>query len=351
MDCFYAAVHMRDDPTLAGRPVVVGGDPLGRGVVAAASYEARRFGIHSAMPAAQARRRCPEAVFLRPDFARYERDSQAIFALYREVTPLVETLSLDEAYLDVTEHLGHFGSATAIAHHLRRRVRDECRLTVSVGVGPNKLVAKIASDFNKPDGLTVVKPHQVVAFLSPLPARRLYGGGSGGPPPPPPPPPPPAPPPGPPPAATPLDLLLAHFGQWGRTLWEHAHGVDRREVQPHHERKSLSTERTFAADLAGRSAIDPVVTAMAAEVAEGLEERQLAASTVIVKVRYADFTTVTRTVTLEVPTASPATITAAALGLLERTAAGERAVRLLGVGAAQLVPCRFAQPPLFADAL
>ncbi len=158
MDCFYAAVHMRDDPSLVGKPVVVGGDPSGRGVVAAANYEARKFGIHSALPAAQARRLCPETIFLKPDFSRYREESKAIFAIYRDYTPLIQTLSLDEAYLDVSEHLGEFGSATAIAMDIRRRVKKERRLTVSVGVGPNKLVAKIASDFNKPDGLTVVKP-------------------------------------------------------------------------------------------------------------------------------------------------------------------------------------------------
>ncbi len=217
MDCFYAAVHMRDDPTLAGRPVVVGGDPKGRGVVAAASYEARSFGIHSAMPAAQAVRLCPNAVFLEPDFSRYRRESAAIFAIYREVTPLVQPLSLDEAYLDVSRHLGAFPSATAIAKEIRHRVREERRLTVSVGVAPNKLVAKIASDFRKPDGLTVVRPGEVEAFLAPLPVRRLHGVG---------------------PSseqallelgvhtvaelrALSLDRLLARFGHWGRSFWHY----------------------------------------------------------------------------------------------------------------------------------
>src|SRR6476469_3476910 len=158
MDCFYAAVHMRDDPSLAGKPVVIGGSAESRGVVAAASYEARRFGIHSAMPSSRARRLCPQAVFIAPDFRRYRRESETIFAIYREVTPLVETLSLDEAYLDVTGRLEPGGSATAIAREIRRRVHEERGLTVSVGVGPNRLVAKIASDFDKPDGLTVVPP-------------------------------------------------------------------------------------------------------------------------------------------------------------------------------------------------
>ena len=152
MDCFYAAVHMRDDPSLVGKPVVVGGDPSGRGVVAAANYEAREFGIHSALPAAQARRLCPQTIFLKPDFQKYRDESRLIFEIYRDYTPLIQPLSLDEAYLDVSEHLGDFGSATAIAIDIRRRVKVERRLTVSVGVGPNKLVAKIASDHDKPDG-------------------------------------------------------------------------------------------------------------------------------------------------------------------------------------------------------
>ena len=300
MDCFYAAVHMRDDPTLAGCPVVVGGDPKGRGVVAAASYEARQFGIHSAMPAAQAVRLCPDAVFLNPDFPRYRRESAAIFAIYREVTPLVQPLSLDEAYLDVSRHLGAFPSATALAKEIRHRVREERRLTVSVGVAPNKLVAKIASDFRKPDGLTVVRPGEVESFLAPLPVRRLHGVG---------------------PSseqallelgvhtvaelrALSLDRLLARFGHWGRTLWHYCRGLDDRPVRPHEPRRSLSAERTFRTDLATLAEIDEVIAALAEEVANGLVRRDLAGCTITVKVRYGDFTTLTRSRTLAVPTAS-----------------------------------------------
>ena len=177
MDCFYAAVHMRDDPSLRGKPVIIGGRPESRGVVAAASYEVRRYGVHSAMPSSRALRLCPEAVFIPPDFRRYSRESEKIFAIYREITPLVQAVSIDEAYLDVTDHLGEAGSATAVAREIRRRVREERGLTVSVGVGPNRLIAKIASDFHKPDGLTVVPPGKVQAFLDPLPVRRLHGVG------------------------------------------------------------------------------------------------------------------------------------------------------------------------------
>jgi DNA polymerase-4 len=345
MDCFYAAVHVRDDPSLEGKPVVVGGDPSGRGVVAAANYEARKYGIHSALPAAQARRLCPDTVFLRPDFRRYREESQAIFAIYKDYTPVIQTLSLDEAFLDVSEHLGEFGSATAIAADIRRRVREERRLTVSIGVGPNKLVAKIASDFDKPDGLTVVRPSEVEAFLAPLPARRLHGIG---------------------PATektlntmdlktvadlrrASVDLLLTRFGNWGRTMRDRAWGIDDRSVHTRHARKSLSTERTFAENLKKIEEIDEILEAMAGEVAQGLEKRRLAASTITVKVRYPDFQTPTRSHTLPVPTADAATIASLARELVRRTDATRRSVRLLGVGASNLVPGELGQRTLFDD--
>ncbi|MFI5165255.1 MAG: DNA polymerase IV [Thermoanaerobaculales bacterium] len=343
MDCFYAAVHMRDDPTLAGKPVIVGGDPNRRGVVASASYEARRFGIHSAMPASSARRLCPAAIFLRPDFPRYHRESDHIFAIYREITPAVETASLDEAYLDVTDHLAPFGSATAVAKEIRRRVREERGLTVSVGVGPNCLVAKIASDFRKPDGLTVVPPQRVQAFLDPLPVRRLHGVG---------------------PATEAalhamgittiaelrerdLGVLVARFRSHGRTLWEYARGIDERPVEPIHERKSLGTENTYAEDLAHLEAMDEEIVRMAEEVAGGLLRRELSACTVTLKVRFADFTTVTRSHTLAIPTADASRLAAISAALLRRTAAGRRKVRLLGVTASTLVPDTPRQLELF----
>jgi DNA polymerase-4 len=334
MDCFYAAVHVRDDPSLAGRPVIIGGDPDGRGVVAAASYEVRRFGVHSAMPAARARRLCPEAVFLRPEFPRYRRESEEIFAIYREITPLVQAVSIDEAYLDVSEHLGPWGSATAVAREIRRRVREERRLTVSVGVGPSKLLAKIASDFDKPDGLTVVPPSRVEAFLAPLPVRRLHGVG---------------------PAteralaelgvATVGDLrrlsaeqLAARFGRHGRDLFAYARGIDERPVTTHRERTSLGSETTYRRDLTALAQMDEELGRLAAEVAGGLVTRGLAAATVTVKVRYPDFTTVTRSRTLPFATADPAAVAGIARDLLRQTAAGERRVRLLGVTASKLGP-------------
>lgn len=343
MDSFYAAVHVRDDPSLAGLPVAIGGDPAGRGVVASASYEIRRYGVRSAMPSAHALRLCPKAVFIRPDFPRYRRESEAIFAIYRDFTPLVEAVSIDEAYLDVSEHLGGFGSATAVAEEIRRRVREERRLTVSIGVGPNKLVAKIASDFDKPDGLTVVPPGRVAAFLAPLPARRLHGVG---------------------PATEralaelgvvtvgdlrrlPLERLTARFGRHGRALYEFARGIDDRRISLSRQRKSLGTENTYRTDLDTLEAMDTELERLAGEVAAGLARRHLTASTFTVKVRYADFTTVTRSRTLADPTAEPAEIARHARELLRRTGAGARPVRLLGVTAARLVAGDPAQLRLF----
>jgi DNA polymerase-4 len=343
MDAYYASVHMRDDPALAGRPVVVGGDPDGRGVVASASYEARRFGIRSAMPAAHARRLCPAAVFVQPDFPRYRRESDAIFAIFRDFTPVMEPASLDEAYLDVTDHLGASGTAAAIAKEIRRRVREERRLTVSVGVGPSMLIAKIASDFRKPDGLTVVPPERVLSFLAPLPVRRLHGVG---------------------PAteralaalgiatvaelrARPREELVERFGKHGAMLYAFARGEDSREVETHHERKSLGTENTYRADLRSLGEMDGELESMAAEVADGLEKRTLAACTVTVKARYPDFTTVSRSRTFPIPTASAARLAALAKDLLRRTEAGARPVRLLGVSASTLVPNTLRQLELF----
>ena len=333
MDCFYAAVEVRDDPSLAGKPVVVGGRPESRGVVAAASYEARRFGVHSAMASSQAARRCPGIVFLRPDFPRYKRESEAIFAIFREFTPIVQPASLDEAYLDVTEHLGPWGSATAIAREIRRRVREERRLTVSIGVGPNRLVAKIASDFQKPDGLTVVPPAKVLDFLAPLPVRRLHGVG---------------------PATeqtlaelgcatvadvrgVPVETLTQRFGKWGEALHRYAHGIDDRPVSVERERTSLGTETTYPRDLDRAEEIEGELVRLAGEVAEDLQKRQLLARTITIKVRYSDFTTVTRGRTLGVACCDAESLAWQATWLMRRTDAAARPVRLLGVTASNLL--------------
>ena len=333
MDCFYAAVHMRDDPSLRGKPVVIGGAPERRGVVAAASYEARAFGIRSAMPSAQARRRCPEAIFLPPEFDRYRTESARVFEIFRDFTPLVQPVSIDEAYLDVTEHLAPHGSATAIAKSIRQRVRDEVGLTVSVGVGPNRLVAKIASDHHKPDGLTVVRPHRVLEFLGPLPVRKLQGVG---------------------PATekrlfdsfavrtvedlrrVPEASLVDRFGKLGGVIHRYALGEDDREVVTESVRKSYSSERTYSEDLRDPQAIRAEILRQSERIAEGMSKRDLLGSTITLKVRYEDFETVTRSLTLSAPTADGSRIGETALQLLERTQANRRPVRLLGVGVSKL---------------
>ena len=344
MDCFYAAVHMRDDPALAGQPVLIGGRPGGRGVVAAASYEARRFGVRSAMPSVTAQRLCPQAMFLRPDFPRYRAESQRIFEIFRDITPLVQGVSIDEAYLDVTPVLDGWGSATAVARELRLRIGAERGLTVSVGVGPNKLIAKIASDFDKPDGLTVVPPGRVESFLTPLSVRSLPGVG---------------------PATEKLlrrlgvrtvgDLrawrekaLVGRFGRYGRSLHRFARGVDERPVQTARQRKSLSSERTFETDLASAPEIECELRRLAAQVSKGLVGKDLLARTVSLKVRYSDYSTVTRAQTFVLPTADEATLAKSVLELARRTEARVRSVRLLGVGCSNLCPAGRGQLPLFA---
>ncbi len=344
MDCFYAAVHMRDDPSLRGKPVVIGGSPEGRGVIAAASYEARRFGVRSAMPSAQAIRRCRQLVFIRPDFSRYRAESEQVFEILRRFTPLVQPVSIDEGYLDMTEHLEEWGSATAAAREIRRRVREERQLTVSVGVGPNRLIAKIASDFDKPDGLTVVPPDRVRRFLDPLPVRRLPGVG---------------------PATERRlekigvtligelrrfteDELKSRFGRWGVALYNYARGRDERPVRISRTRKSISKERTYGTDLSEILEMEAELAKLADGVATAMQKREVSGRTLTVKIRYADFTTLTRSHTFRAPTRSASILLAAARELLRKSEAGKRRVRLLGVGCSNLVPGRIEQLGLFA---
>lgn len=328
MDAFYASVEQRDAPQLRGRPVVVGGSPTGRGVVAAASYEARRFGIRSAMPAARAQRLCPDVVFVPPDFAKYKAVSAQVFAIFRSVTPLVEPLSLDEAYLDVTDNLLQIPSATHVAAHVREQIWRQVGLTASAGVAPVKFVAKIASDLDKPNGLVVVPPHRVLEVIRPLPVTKLWGVG--------------------PATATRLDALgvrtiqdLADLGQdklidalgkQGHVLWRMSHGEDPRPVRPSRERKSSSAERTFAQDVLDMDLLEAVLHDHAERVCAALERAGSRGRTVTLKIRYADFETRTRSSTLSEATRAPGVVHAVAVQLLGRTDAGQRPVRLIGLG-------------------
>jgi DNA polymerase-4 len=326
MDAFYASVEQRDDPSLCGKPLAVGGQPTQRGVVAAASYEARAFGVHSAMSMAQAVRLCPSLTIVRPNFARYKAASQAVFSIFREVTPLVEPLSLDEAYLDVTENAWQEPLATSVARRLKERIRTETGLTASAGVAPNKFLAKIASGWKKPDGLTVISPERVEPFLQKLPVDALWGVG--------------------PvtakklrargierlvdvrtvdPAA--LRETVGSLADWLRQL---AQGIDERPVVPNRETKSSGSENTYPEDLTDLEQIREEVADMAGHVVSWLARKSLLARTVTIKVRYNDFTTVTRSQSAA-PTRDSAALIARAVQLLDRTDAGRRPVRLLGV--------------------
>ncbi|HUR32203.1 MAG TPA: DNA polymerase IV [Vicinamibacterales bacterium] len=326
MDAFYASVEQRDDPSLRGRPLAVGGRPDSRGVVAAASYEARAFGVRSAMSMARAVRLCPDLVIVRPDFQRYKTASTAVFTIFREVTPLVEPLSLDEAYLDVTVNAWDEPIATKVARRLKERIRDETRLTASAGVAPNKFLAKIASGWRKPDGLTVISPDRVEPFLQKLPVDALWGVG---------------------PVtarklrqrgidrlvdvrAADVEALRGTVGSLADWLLQLAQGVDDRPVQPNRESKSSGSERTYAEDLVSLEQARTEVERMALQAGDWLVRRGLYARTVTVKVRYSDFTTVTRSHS-SAPTRDAAGIATRAVELLQKTSAGERPVRLLGV--------------------
>ena len=333
MDAFYASVEQRDKPELRGLPVAVGGSPEHRGVVAAASYEARAFGVYSAIPMSRAVRLCPSLVIVRPDFARYKAASQAVFDIFRSVTPLVEPLSLDEAYLDVTDNAWGEPLGRTVASRLKVEIRAATGLTASAGVAPNKFLAKIASGWRKPDGLTVIAPERVERFLHKLPVDALWGVG--------------------PVTARRLRergierlvdvraideaVLREAVGSNADWLRQLATGIDERPVVPNRSAKSSGTENTFSEDLTDLSQIRAEIDEMARGAAAWLERRTLTCRTVTVKVRYSDFTTITRSHSKVPSTRDPDDIAARAVALLERTEAGQRPVRLLGVSVHNLI--------------
>ena len=345
MDAFYASVEMLDNPALRGQPVIVGGR-INRGVVCAASYEARKFGVHAALPMATARRLCSKGIFLPVRMARYQEVSARIFTIFHRFTSLVEPLSLDEAFLDVTGSLALFGSGPTIATTIRQLVRQEIGLTVSAGVATNKLVAKIASDLDKPDGLTVVAPGQERGFLAPLAIGRLWGVGR----------------------TTEkrltlmgvrtigdlerlsINMLKSTFGQTGSWLHRSAQGLDDRPVEPCREAKSLGNEETFATDLVDQARIRQELLALATKVGGRLRRHELMGRTITLKIKYHDFTTQTRSRTLASPTNDHGEIFTQTLELLKKTEAGRCPIRLLGVGLANLTPAAGgAQMHLFDD--
>jgi DNA polymerase IV len=332
MDAFYASVEQRDDPSLRGRPVAVGGAG-GRGVVAAASYEARRFGVVSAMPMVRARRQCPELVVVPPDFPKYEAVSKEVFAILRSVTPLVEPLSLDEAFLDVSGAQRLFGDPVAIGHRIRAEVRDRTGLACSVGVAPNKFLAKLCSGKAKPDGLLLLRVDEVTAFLRPLPIGDLWGAG---------------------PKTVerlerygfrtvgdladsdPRTLERVVGGVLGRQLHHLARGEDDRRVTPHEPAKSVSAEETFEVDVDDPQRLHRELLRLCAGVGRRLRATGVAGRTVTLKVRLAPFRTVTRSQTIDLPTDRTHDLVTIAGELLEGLRLERARVRLLGVGVSNL---------------
>lgn len=347
MDAFFASVEQRDDPSLRGRPVLVGGSGK-RGVVAAASYEARGFGCRSAMPMVVARRLCPEAAVVRGNYDEYKRVSERVFAIFESFTPLVQPLSIDEAFLDVTGSLRAVGDAVSIAGMIRERVRADVGLTVSVGVAPNKFLAKLASDMDKPDGLTVIAADDVQRVLGPLPVTRIFGIGG---------------------VAEkklaglgvrtigdlrrmPVEAVSARLGSFGARIHELAHGIDDRPVVPDRVAKSVGHEQTFGEDLTSPDEVRAVMLDQAEQVGRRLRAKGRRAKTVTVKIRFGDFQTITRSHTLERSTDETQAIYAAARELFGAWASQTfRPVRLIGVSASQLTEAGGGeQAGLFDDA-
>ena len=331
MDAFYPAVEVLDNPGLKGKPVIVGGSRE-RGVVSSASYEARKFGVHSAQPIATAIRLCANGIFLPVRMHRYKEVSAQIFEIFDRFTPLVEPLSIDEAFLDVTGSTRLFGQPVDIARKIKETVRDETGLTVSAGLAPSKFVAKIASDMEKPDGLTIVTPDKVREFLDPLSISKMWGVGK----------------------KTqealhqlkvrtfrdlrqaPLALLEKRFGTYGPRMHQLAMGIDNRDVVRHHDAKSVGHEETFSADILDTELAKKELLSLADKVARRLRRHGLTGKTITLKVKYSDFTLITRSETLPAATDDGQDIYSTACSLLKKTQVGKRPVRLLGISLSQL---------------
>jgi DNA polymerase-4 len=328
MDAFYASVEQRDNPAYRGIPLVVGGLPQGRGgVVATASYEARKFGIRSAMSSKQALQLCPHATFVRPRFDAYKEASQKIRAIFSRYTDLIEPLSLDEAYLDVTNDKLNIGSAITIAEQIKQAIKDELQLTASAGVSINKFVAKIASDINKPDGLKFIGPSVIEAFMEQLPVEKFHGVGKV--------------------TAEKMkgmglfngaDLknlaeeeLIKHFGKVGRFYYQIVRGIDDRPVQPHRETKSLAAEDTFPYDLTTLEEMEAELDKIALVVYNRLTKNNLKGRTITLKIKYSDFKQITRNRSFTTPVAELEVISTTAKELLAATDPEEKKIRLLGI--------------------
>jgi DNA polymerase-4 len=344
MDAFYASVEQLDNPELAGKPVIVGGRPDSRGVVAACSYEARRFGIRSAMPCAHAYKRCPEAIFVRPRMTRYKEISEQIMKIFLRYTDLVEPMSLDEAYLDVTSNNRSQPSATLLAREICQAIHEETGLTASAGVSCNKFVAKIASDLNKPNGVSVIEPDRVEDFLASLPIGKFHGIGKVT-------------------EARMLQLnirtgadlrncsriqLAEYFGKNGKFFYDIVRGTDPRPVKTSRVRKSIGSERTLGEDTTDLDEIKALLESLAEKVSSVMQHKDVSSKTITLKIRYSDFTTITRSVSCKTELISVHEIISRLPELLEKTQAGSRPIRLLGISVSNLVP-RSEQTPRQLD--
>ncbi len=332
MDAFFASVEQMDNPELRNRPLIVGGDPQGRGVVAACSYQARKFGIHSAMSCARAYSLCPQALFVRPRKERYSEVSQQIMAIFRDYTALVEPLSLDEAFLDITQNNKAIPSATWVAETIRKEIFETTGLTASAGVSCNKFLAKVASDINKPNGLTVITPEQALPFIRTLPVRKFFGVGRvteqrmlqlG--------------------IKTGADLqrysreeLTKLFGKSGNFFYDIVRGIDNRPVQPRRGRKSIGTETTLEKDIRDQETMLTILTQQAKQVSNSLAAKEMAGRTLTLKIRYHNFSTVTRSITLAAGFCDTEDIIQRIPALLAATDAGKKLVRLLGLTVSNL---------------
>lgn len=332
MDAFFASVEQRDNPALRGKPVIVGGRPGGRGVVSTCSYEARKYGVRSAMPTNEAYRLCPHGIFVNSRFDAYKEASSIVRNIFFEYTDLVEPLSLDEAYLDVTENHKGNPSATLVAEEIRARIFEETKLTASAGVAPNKFLAKVASDYNKPNGITVITPSRVQEFLDELDIKKFFGVGKAtqkkmhalG-------------------IKTGADLkewseidLVKAFGKSGRWYYKIVRGIDDREVKPHRTRKSYGKERTFSEDVGDLEWVTGFLDDLAKQISEGMKKIPTAGKTITLKVRYKNFDTITRSHSLAHYTNKAEEISVIAKQLLEQTEVGNREIRLLGISLSNL---------------
>jgi len=335
MDAFFAAVEQLDFPQYRGKPVIVGADPkggAGRGVVATASYEARKYGVHSALPISLAYQRCPHAVYLRGRYERYSEISRQLLATLNEFTPVIEKISIDEAFLDITKSLALFGSAEKIGHQIKKRIYDDLGLVASIGIAPNKFLAKVASDLEKPDGFVVVKEGEEKEFLKSLPISRLWGVGQKT-----------------EAALKQMDIetigQIAHmpeqdlsrrFGKWGSALWRLANGIDTRSVKPWETQKSISQETTFDEDTGDEEAIHKTLLGLAESLSRLMRKSKLKGRTVTLKIRLEDFSTFTRSKTLSDFVDSTQILKGVAIGLYKKFNKKNMKVRLLGIGVSQL---------------